>query len=263
MEEAGEGGSGISRSERQQAARYARVQFAEYHVFRRRALQQRDLYVKSMAKLGVEITAENEANNELIQAQSLEQAQAEEQAQAAEREQRQAKARKQEEAEWDAMMDDGIGTEESWDPEKGSETEADRKSRLKKESILAQARMQVFKTYYNRNKKLYQKRKEQLGEEADGKEKEKVETHEEQGNVPPVDMDEVCDYSPTTQGSVHEDEPMGPVGPKPPSDPDESERGRRHGKGKHRTWASCDTREDEKGRLRSIATSKGTMANIH
>ncbi len=244
VEEGGEGSSGISRSEAQQAARHACLQFAEYQMFRRRALQKRDLYVKSMAKLGVEITPENEANNELIQAQSLEQAQAaeqaqaEEQAQAAEREQRQAKEKKQEEAEWDAMMNDGIETERSWDPEKGSETEADRRSRLRKEAILAHARMQVFKNYYNRNKKLYQKRKEELGEEVVSKEKVVVETEEQQGNAHHVDMDEVCDYSPTTQGSVHEDEPMGPVGPKPPSEPEESEKGRRGGKGRHRTWAS-------------------------
>ena len=243
VDEGGEGSSGISRSEAQQAARYACLQFAEYQMFRRRALQKRDLYVKSMAKLGVEITPENEANNELIQAQSLEQAQAAEQAraaeqaQAAEREQRQAKERKQEEAEWDAMMNDGIETEGSWDPEKSSETEADRRSRLRKEAILAHARMQVFKNYYNRNKKLYQKRKEELGEEIVSKEKVVVENDEQQGNALQVDMDEVCDYSPTTQGSVHGDEPVGPVGPKPPSEPEESE-GRRGGKGRHRTWAS-------------------------
>ena len=238
VEEGGEGSSGISRSEAQQAARHACLQFAEYQMFRRRALQKRDLYVKSMAKLGVEITPENEANNELIQAQSREQAQAAEQARVAEREQRQAKERKQEEAEWDAMMNDGIETERSWDPEKSSETEADRRSRLRKEAILAHARMQVFKNYYNRNKKFYQKRKEELGEEVVSKEKVVVETEEQQGNALHVDMDEVCDYSPTTQGSVQEDEPMGPVGPKPPSEPEESEKGGKGGKGRHRTWAS-------------------------
>ncbi len=100
-----------------------------------------------MSRLGVEINSDNEATNEIIQAQYGEQDQGD-------------GATIPDDAEMNAMLADRVETEKSWDPEtqqsrkprraalfgkseehSGSETTEDRRSRLRKESIFAHARM--------------------------------------------------------------------------------------------------------------------------
>ena len=128
----------------------------------------------------------------------------------------------------------------------GPETPEEKRSRLVRESLIAHARMQVFKTHYNRNKKTYPEMRSELGEEADGQDLFEVETFDEQGNAHAVEVDEECDYSPTSAGG----EVPGPVGPTPPSEPEGSGKGSRQseeeeGSGKggkkgnpHKTWGS-------------------------
>ena len=131
-------------------------------------------------------------------------------------------------------------SEETWDPEReskvkprkamlfdgpeqptGPETPEERRSRLVRESLIAHARMQVFKTHYNRNKKTYLEMKKELGDGADGQEVFEFETFDEQGNAHAVEVDDECDYSPTSAGG----EVPGPVGPTPPSEPGGSGKG--------------------------------------
>lgn len=73
------------------------------------------------------------------------------------------------------------------------------------------------------------------------KEEVEFEAYDAQGNAHLVDVDEVCDESPTTQGSVPEEVgTTGTVKPKPPSEPGGSEqegKGGRKGRS-HGTWAS-------------------------
>ena len=86
----------MSPQEAQRIARQACLQFAEYQMFKRRAQHCRDKYVRTMARLGIEITEANEATNPLIQSQAL----------------------RQEEQEWESQVEDL--EEESnvtWDPE--------------------------------------------------------------------------------------------------------------------------------------------------
>ncbi len=119
--------------------------------------------------------------------------------------------------------------------------------------------------------------KKELGEEVSGKDEVKFEAYDAQGNAHPVDVDEVCDYSPTTQGSAPEEEGFtGPVGPKPPSELGGSGKGSQksgseEGAGKggrkgrtHRTWALLHhTRKDAGGGLQGIATSLGALVGVH
>ena len=133
-------------------------------------------------------------------------------------------------------------TEETWDPEReskvrprkamlfdgpeqptGPETPEERRSRLVRESLIASARMQVFKTQYNRNKKTYLEMKSELGEATDGQDLFEFETFDEQGNAHAVEVDEEGDCSPTSAGG----EVPGPVGPTPPSEPEGSGRSHR------------------------------------
>ena len=105
----------------------------------------------------------------------------------------------------------------------GPETPEERRRRLVRESLIAQSRMQVFKTYYNRNKKTYMEMKKELGEVTEGQDPFEFETFDEQANAHVVEVDEECDYSPTSAGG----EVPGPVGPTPPSEPEGSARSHR------------------------------------
>ena len=179
----------------------------------------------------------------------------------------------------DPMRELPTPTEETCDPEReskvkprkamlfdgpeqpiGPETPEERRRRLVRESLIAQSRMQVFKTYYNRNKKNYMEMKKELGEGSDGQETFEFETFDEQGNAHVVEVDEECDYSPTSAGGEVPEpgEVPGPVGPTPPSEPggsgpgsqgeekprseptgSEGSEGKGSKKGKsHRTWRS-------------------------
>ena len=62
----------MSASEAQSWTRRACLHFAEYQMFRRRMQNSRNNYVTAMARLGIEITEENEANNSIIQATPVE-----------------------------------------------------------------------------------------------------------------------------------------------------------------------------------------------
>ena len=135
----------------------------------------------------------------------------------------------------------------------GPETPEERRLRLVRESLIASSRMQVFKTYYSRNKKIYPEMKKELGEEVD-EDPIQFETYDEQGNAHVVEVDDECQYSPTSAGG----EVQEPVGPTPPSEPEGSGRGSQReekprseatgsegseGKGSqkgksHRTWRS-------------------------
>ena len=175
-------------------------------------------------------------------------------------------------------------TEETFDPEReskvkprkamlfdgpeqptGPETPEERKSRLVRESLIAHARMQVFKTHYNRNKKAYLEMRGELGEDADGQNMFQFETFDDQGNAHVVEVDEECDYSPTSAGG----EVSGPVGPTPPSEPEETEmrdpkppseltgsegsEGKGGQKGKsHRTWGSLTPERMRKEDFKSL-----------
>ena len=175
-------------------------------------------------------------------------------------------------------------TEETFDPEReskvkprkamlfdgpeqptGPETPEERKPRLVRESLIAHARMQVFKTHYNRNKKAYLEMRGELGEDADGQNMFEFETFDDQGNAHVVEVDEECDYSPTSAGG----EVPGPVGPTPPSEPEETEmrdpnppseptgsegsEGKGGQKGKsHRTWGSLTPERMRKEDFKSL-----------
>ena len=76
----------------------------------------------------------------------------------------------------------------------GPETPEERRSRLVRESLIAHARMQVFKTHYNRNKKTYLEMRNELGEDAGGRNLFEFETIDDQGNAHAVEVDEECDY---------------------------------------------------------------------
>ena len=135
----------------------------------------------------------------------------------------------------------------------GPETPEERRLRLVRESLIASSRMQVFKTYYSRNKKIYLEMKKELGEEVD-EDPIQFETYDEQGNAHVVEVDDECEYSPTSAGG----EVQEPVGPTPPSEPEgsgpgsqreekprseatgsEGSEGKGSQKGKsHRTWRS-------------------------
>ena len=148
----------------------------------------------------------------------------------------------------DPMRELPTPTEETFDPEReskvkprkamlfdgpeqpiGPETPEERRRRLVRESLIAQSRMQVFKTYYNRNKKNYMEMKKELGEGSDGQETFEFETFDEQGNAHVVEVGEECDYSPTSAGGEVPEpgEVPGPVGPTPPSEPEGSARSHR------------------------------------
>ena len=111
----------------------------------------------------------------------------------------------------------------------GSETAEERRSRLVRESLIAHARMQVFKTHYNRNKKTYLEMRRELGDDVDGKGLFKFEALDEQGNAHPVEVDEECDYSPTSVGDGPEGaegvEIQSPMNPIPLSEPEGSRKG--------------------------------------
>ena len=128
-------------------------------------------------------------------------------------------------------------TEETYDPEReskvkprkamlfdgpeqptGPETPEERRSRLVRESLIAHARTQVFKTHYNRNKKTYLEMRNELGDGVCGEDAFRFEAYDEQGNAHAVEVDDECEYSPTSAGG----EVQGPVGPTPPSEPEGS-----------------------------------------
>ncbi len=94
----------MSRSEAQRLTRQGCLQFAGYQMFRRRAQQSRSTNARTMSRLGIKINAENEANNEIIQAQVGEQDQGDD-------------ATFPEDEEMNDALIDGGETEESWDPE--------------------------------------------------------------------------------------------------------------------------------------------------
>ena len=128
-------------------------------------------------------------------------------------------------------------TQETWDPEReskvkprkamlfdgpeqptGPETPEERRSRLVRESLIAHARMQVFKTHYSRNKKTYLEMRKELGDDVCGEDAFPFEAYDGQGNAHAVEVDDECEYSPTSAGG----EVQGPVGPTPPSEPEGS-----------------------------------------